>query len=227
VDDIQFLQNRLNFEEEFCNMFEALINQNKQIVITCDKPPSLLKLSERMIARMEWGLVAQLTPPDLETRVAILQAKAESRGLKMSQETAFYMLADKLEKPINIFPHIGEKGMSLDNIGYPKEIQKKIILQNNSKIIKLLEKGNDERGRQNILNKSSWYDFIEWSIKNLDLFECCSDGIYRAVIFTHSDFLRTVFKLPNDEKGDYNSLYHVVFNTRNFKEDLKFDYYEL
>jgi chromosomal replication initiator protein len=91
VDDIQFLQNRLNFEEEFCNMFEALINQNKQIVITCDKPPSLLKLSERMIARMEWGLVAQLTPPDLETRVAILQAKAESRGLKMSQETAFYI----------------------------------------------------------------------------------------------------------------------------------------
>lgn len=91
VDDIQFLQNRLNFEEEFCNMFESLINQNKQIVITCDKPPSLLKLSERMIARMEWGLVAQLASPDLETRVAILQHKAEIRGLKLTQEIAFYM----------------------------------------------------------------------------------------------------------------------------------------
>lgn len=91
VDDIQFLQNRLNFEEEFCNMFEALINQNKQIVITCDKPPSHLKLSERMVARMEWGLVAQLTTPDLETRVAIIQHKAELRGLHIPQNTAFYI----------------------------------------------------------------------------------------------------------------------------------------
>src|SRR5262249_25770465 len=64
VDDIQFLQNRLNFEEEFCNTFEALINQNKQIVITCDKQPSHLKLSERLVARMEWGLVAQVGVPD-------------------------------------------------------------------------------------------------------------------------------------------------------------------
>lgn len=80
VDDIQFLESRLNFEEEFCNMFEALINQNKQIVVTCDKPPGQLKLSERMIARMEWGLVANVGVPDLETRVAILQHKAEQKG---------------------------------------------------------------------------------------------------------------------------------------------------
>ena len=65
VDDIQFLQSRLNFEEEFCNTFESLINQNKQIVITSDKPPGQLKLSERMIARMEWGLVAHIGIPDL------------------------------------------------------------------------------------------------------------------------------------------------------------------
>ncbi len=83
VDDIQFLQNRLNFEEEFCNMFETLINQNKQIVITSDKPPSQLKLSERMIARMEWGLVAHLGVPELETRVAILQHKAQQSGLNI------------------------------------------------------------------------------------------------------------------------------------------------
>lgn len=91
VDDIQFLQNRLNFEEEFCNMFEALINQNKQIVITSDKPPGQLKLSERMIARMEWGLVAHMGTPDLETRVAILQYKAEAIGLHLSNQLAFYI----------------------------------------------------------------------------------------------------------------------------------------
>lgn len=91
VDDIQFLQNRLNFEEEFCNTFEALINQNKQIVITSDKPPSQLKLSERMIARMEWGLVAHIGIPELETRVAIIQHKTQMKGLNISNEVAFFI----------------------------------------------------------------------------------------------------------------------------------------
>jgi len=91
VDDIQFLQNRLNFEEEFCNTFESLINQNKQIVITSDKPPGQLKLSERIVARMEWGLVAHVGMPDLETRVAILQHKAEQKGLKIPPKVAFFI----------------------------------------------------------------------------------------------------------------------------------------
>lgn len=91
VDDIQFLQSRLNFEEEFCNTFEALINDNKQIVITSDKPPSQLKLSERLIARMEWGLVANVGVPDLETRVAILQYKAEKKGIRIPNKVAFFI----------------------------------------------------------------------------------------------------------------------------------------
>lgn len=91
VDDIQFLQSRLNFEDEFCNTFESLINQNKQIVITSDKPPSQLRLSERLIARMEWGLVANIGIPDLETRVAILQYKAERKGLRIPNKVAFFI----------------------------------------------------------------------------------------------------------------------------------------
>lgn len=91
VDDIQFLQNRLNFEDEFCNTFEALINQNKQIVITSDKPPSQLKLSERIIARMEWGLVANVGLPDLETRAAIIQHKASHKGFTVPNDIAFFI----------------------------------------------------------------------------------------------------------------------------------------
>lgn len=91
VDDIQFLQNRLNFEEEFCNTFETLINQHKQIVITSDKPPAQLKLSERMIARMEWGLVAHMDMPEVETRVAILQHKADQKGLLLPDKVAFFI----------------------------------------------------------------------------------------------------------------------------------------
>ena len=91
VDDIQFLEHRLNFEEELCSTFEALINQNKQIVITSDKPPSQLKLSERITARLGWGLVANVGVPDLETRVAILQHKAEQKGLAIKNEVAFFI----------------------------------------------------------------------------------------------------------------------------------------
>ena len=91
VDDIQFLQNRLNFEEEFCNTFESLINQNKQIIITSDKPPSQLQLSQRMIARMEWGLVAHVGIPDLETRVAIIQYKAEQKSFQIPDNIAFFI----------------------------------------------------------------------------------------------------------------------------------------
>lgn len=91
IDDIQFLQNRLNFEDELCNTFEALINQHKQIVITSDKPPSCLQLSERLVARMEWGLVANVCVPDLETRVAIIQHKAEQKNLLIPNEVAFYI----------------------------------------------------------------------------------------------------------------------------------------
>ncbi len=87
--DTQFLQNRQNFEGEFCNTFETLLNQNKQIVTTSDKLPSQLKLSERMVAQMEWGLVANVGVPDLETRVAILEAK----GLKLHSQVAFLSLS--------------------------------------------------------------------------------------------------------------------------------------
>lgn len=89
VDDIQFLENRQNFEEELINTFESLINQHKQIVITSDKLPSELKLSERLIARMEWGLVAHVAVPDIETRVAILQHKSELKGFQLPLDVAF------------------------------------------------------------------------------------------------------------------------------------------
>lgn len=95
IDDIQFLQNRLNFEEELCHTFEALIQQGKQVIITSDKPPLELKLSERMVARMEWGLVAHIGAPDFETRVAILEHKAELKGIRLPKKIA-YFIADHI-----------------------------------------------------------------------------------------------------------------------------------
>ena len=91
VDDIQFLQNRLNFEEELAYTLEALKNRGAQVVITSDKPPSLLKLSERTIGKMEGGLVVHMGVPELETRVAILQHKAEQKGLQLPHDVAFFI----------------------------------------------------------------------------------------------------------------------------------------
>ncbi|MEX1013347.1 MAG: chromosomal replication initiator protein DnaA [Waddliaceae bacterium] len=99
VDDIQFLQNLKNFEDEFCSTFEALIHQKKQIVITSDKSPQQLDLSTRLVGRMEWGLVVQISPPDVETRVAILEDKAKKRGIKIPQDVAFW-IAERLTRNI-------------------------------------------------------------------------------------------------------------------------------
>ncbi len=78
-------------KKSFATPSKASSNQNKQIVITSDKPPSQLKLSERLVARMEWGLVAHIGVPDLETRVAILQHKAELRGIRLPKKWLFFI----------------------------------------------------------------------------------------------------------------------------------------
>ncbi|NGX31644.1 MAG: Chromosomal replication initiator protein DnaA [Chlamydiae bacterium] len=91
LDDIQFLQNRLNFEEEITNTIESLIHQNKQVVIVSDKNPSQLALSNRLVGRLQGGMVAKIETPEEETRIAILQHKATQKGFELSYEDAHFL----------------------------------------------------------------------------------------------------------------------------------------
>ncbi|MDQ3621890.1 MAG: chromosomal replication initiator protein DnaA [Verrucomicrobiota bacterium] len=85
IDDIQFLVGKERSQEEFFHTFNTLFDGHKQIVLSSDRPPAEISdLSDRLVSRFEWGMTAELQPPDVETRVAILRKKAQSLEIKLS-----------------------------------------------------------------------------------------------------------------------------------------------
>ena len=92
LDDIQFFAGKERSQEEFFHTFNALFEYKKQVILTCDKYPKEINgLEDRIKSRLVWGLNVSIDPPDLETRVAILQAKAGALGLPIDSEVAFFL----------------------------------------------------------------------------------------------------------------------------------------
>ena len=92
IDDVQFLANKERIQEEFFHTFNALHEAHRQIVLTCDRPASEIQnLEHRLMSRFEWGLVTDLQPPDVETRVAILRRKEQSLGVNLPREVIDFL----------------------------------------------------------------------------------------------------------------------------------------
>lgn len=111
VDDVQFLAGRERTQEEFFHTFNSLYDAHHQIVLTSDKfPKEIPELEERLRNRFEWGLIADIQPPDIETRVAILEKKAEEEGIELPQEVAIFLAT-------NIDSNVRELEGSLTRLG--------------------------------------------------------------------------------------------------------------
>ena len=100
VDDIQFIAGRESTQQEFFNTFNELHNANKQIILTSDKPPKdIQRLEDRLVSRFEWGLVADIQRPDMDTRVAILREKTVQENIRVPDEV-LQLIAGRIDSNI-------------------------------------------------------------------------------------------------------------------------------
>ncbi|MBR1703749.1 MAG: chromosomal replication initiator protein DnaA, partial [Clostridia bacterium] len=100
VDDVQFIAGKTQTQEEFFHTFNALVNDKKQIVLTSDRPPKeIANLEDRIRTRFEWGLLADIQPPDLETRIAIIRRKADFYNLELTDDVVQF-IAEKIKNNV-------------------------------------------------------------------------------------------------------------------------------
>jgi len=139
IDDIQFIENKTSTQEEFFHTFNALHAIRKQIILVSDRNPHEMSLlEERLKSRFNWGLVADIQPPDLETRLAILGSKSELAGITLDQDVS-YLLASRIANNVRelegaltrltAFSHLTNKKIDMDMAKNVLREQLKVILR--------------------------------------------------------------------------------------------------
>ncbi len=129
IDDIQFMAGKEGFQEEFFHTFNELRDKGKQIIITSDRPPKEIPaIEQRLISRFEWGMVADIQPPDLETRIAILRNKMEKKGVSISEDILFYIAE-------NVLNNIRELEGALNRLAVYQQMENKGLVLEQAKTI--------------------------------------------------------------------------------------------
>ena len=143
-------------------------------------------------------------------------------SLMRTQETAYFMLAQHINKPINVAPHIAERSQEYTNFSLSTEKQYKFLETIDPKIILFLEKGKDNRDLQDVKTKSYPEMFYNWANTHLDFFEKGNDDVYRAIVFTHGGYIDTTFKILVEN----NDIVHTLINSNNYKKPA-FEYFRV
>lgn len=126
VDDIQFIAGKESTVEEFFHTFNELYENSKQIVLTSDRPPNEIQpIEERLRSRFAWGLTSDITPPDFETRIAILKNKAENEGISFSDDVYVY-IADNIRSNIRELEGALNKIIAYKDVNFGTEITEEI-----------------------------------------------------------------------------------------------------
>ncbi|HWB48765.1 MAG TPA: chromosomal replication initiator protein DnaA [Stellaceae bacterium] len=139
IDDVQFISGKDSTQEEFFHTFNALVDQNRQIVISADKSPSDLDIEERMRSRLGWGLVADIHPTTYELRLGILESKAEQMGLQPPQKVMEF-LAHKITS------NVRELEGALNRIGaHTQLVRRDLTLEAVQELLQDLLRANERR----------------------------------------------------------------------------------
>ncbi|SVB39720.1 uncharacterized protein METZ01_LOCUS192574, partial [marine metagenome] len=161
VDDIQFLAGKEGTQTEFFHTFNSLHDAQKQIVVSSDCPPhEIPSLEERLRSRFEWGLIADIQPPDLETKVAILKKKAEAENVPLPDNVALY-IAGKIKSNIREL-----EGSLIRLIAYASLTGKQISLSLAQDVLRDILDRDDPKVTIEIIQK---YVAHEYSLKVSDL----------------------------------------------------------
>jgi chromosomal replication initiator protein len=147
IDDIQFIAGKERTQEEFFHTFNTLHDSGKQIVVTSDKfPKEIPNLEERLRSRFEWGLIADIQPPEIETRVAIVEKKAQENNIALPSNVAYYIASNASDSNIRelegfltriaAYSSLTSREIDMDLV---KEVLKKVIRQGEKKGITIEE----------------------------------------------------------------------------------------
>ena len=162
IDDIQFLESKIQTQEEFFHTFNTLHNAQKQIVMTSDRPPKALEaLEPRLRSRFEWGLITDIQPPDLETRIAILKKKAAAEGLTASPDVLEF-IASRIQTNIREL-----EGALIRVTAYASLNRKAVDLESAEQVLRdLMPEGGDVRVESDLII-STTADYFGITIEEL------------------------------------------------------------